>query len=131
MAAPNFKVGDDMGAIRIEADGSNDMAQIYSWLSRNRGQVVSLESERGGERQLTLGVPISGARAVIVTAALDNGMAGVLRAVASPAGGAARLAFDVRSKGGLGREAAQEIAVQVVEEISRQMAGEELVARVA
>src|SRR5262252_865459 len=116
MAALNVKVGDHMGAIRIEVDGGNDMTQVYSWLSRNRGQVVSLD----GERRVTLGVPISGARAVIVAAVLENGMGGVLRAVSHPAGGAARLVFDVRSRGGLEREVVREIGEEVVEAISRQ-----------
>jgi hypothetical protein len=116
-----------MGAIRIEVDGGNDMTQVYSWLSRNRGQVVSLD----GERRLTLGVPISGARAVIVAAMLENGMGGLLRAVSHPVGGSARLVFDVRSKGGLEREVVQEIGEEVVEAISRQIAGEDVVAQVA
>jgi len=61
-----------MSAIRTESDGANDLARVYLWLSRHRGQ--SVELDRGS--RLELGVPISGARAVIVGVALHPGPRG-------------------------------------------------------
>lgn len=116
-----------MGAIRIEADGGNAMADTYSWFSRHRNQVVTLDSQRS----VRLGVPISGARAVIVAAVLDNGIGGVLRALVNLTGPPIRLVFDVRARGGLGAEDVRIAGAEALDSISRQISEEESISRVA
>lgn len=116
-----------MSTIRIEADGAVDLSRTYLWLSRHRGQAIELDA---GHR-LTLGVPISGARAVIVAAVLDNGVGGVLRALSNPRGGGVRVVFDVRSRGGLDIDAVQALGAEVVEGVSKQITGDDVVAQVA
>lgn len=127
MAAPGVKVGDQMSTIRIEADGEVDLSRTHLWMSRHRGQVVDLDPER----KLTLGVPISGARAVIVAAVLDNGVGGVLRALSNPIDRRVRVVFDVRSRGGLDVDAVQALGAEVVQAVSRQIATDDLVEPVA
>src|SRR5256885_13466609 len=74
-----------MNAIRIETDGAAGLGRVYLWLTRHRGQVVELD----GARRLALGVPITGARAVIIAAVMqDDGttgpqLGGVLRAISN------------------------------------------------
>lgn len=116
-----------MGTMRIEADGASDLSRTYLWLSRHRGESVELPTGR----RLTLGVPISGARAVIVAAVLDNGVGGVLRALSNPGGAGARVVFDVRSRGGLDGERLRAVGAAVVEAIARQIAEDDLVEQVA
>lgn len=116
-----------MGAIRIEADGGSAMADTYSWFSRHRNQVVALDAHRS----VRLGVPISGARAVIVAAVLDNGIGGVLRALVNLTGSPIRLVFDVRARGGHGPEEVRSAGAEVLDSISRQISEEESVYRVA
>ncbi|HSS62675.1 MAG TPA: hypothetical protein VLK30_14575 [Candidatus Limnocylindrales bacterium] len=116
-----------MSTIRIEAGGAVDLSRAYLWLSRHRGQFIELDPER----RVTLGVPISGARAVIVAAVLGNGVGGVLRALSNPKDRAVRVVFDVRSRGGLDVDQVQALGAEVVEAISKQIAGEDLVAQVA
>lgn len=116
-----------MGVIRIEADGGSAMSDTYSWFSRHRNQVVTLDSHR----RVRLGVPISGARAVIVAAVLDNGIGGVLRALANLTGPPVRLVFDVRARGGLAPEKVQVDGAEILDSISRQISEEESVSRVA
>ncbi|HEV2414587.1 MAG TPA: hypothetical protein VGX27_07245 [Candidatus Dormibacteraeota bacterium] len=120
-------VEDEMGAIRIEADGGSAMADTYSWFSRHRNQVVTLDAHRS----VRLGVPISGARAVIVAAVLDNGIGGVLRALVNLTGSPIRLVFDVRARGGHGPEEVRSAGAEVLDSISRQISEEESVYRVA
>src|SRR5438445_13039946 len=102
-----------MSAIRTESDGANDLARVYLWGSRQRGQ--SVELDRGS--RLELGVPISGARAVIVGVALHPegleapSLGGVVRAISDGSGGApARLVFDGRALAGLSRSEALSLA---------------------
>lgn len=116
-----------MGAIRIEAEGGSAMGDVYAWLSRHRNQVVALDSHRS----VRLGVPISGARAVIVAAVLDNGIGGVLRALANLTGPPVRLVFDVRARAGFAPKDVQIAGADVLDLISRQIAEEESVSRVA
>src|SRR5260370_10796615 len=94
-----------MSAIRTESDGANDLARLYQWLSRHRGASVKLD--RGV--RLELGVPISGARAVIVGVALhrEGGQApvlgGVIRAISNFGAGPAPLVFHRRALAGVSR----------------------------
>jgi hypothetical protein len=123
-----------MSAIRIETDGTSDLASVYLWLSRHRGQIV--EIDRG--KRLTFGVPISGARAVIVAVVLqDDGrpgpqLGGVLRAISSRTDAEpVRLVFEGRSPSGLDPTEAQLLAAEVVDKISEQIAADDAVLNVA
>jgi len=120
--------------IRVEADGANDLDHVLLWLSQHRGQIVELDETK----RLALGVPISGARAVIVAAVLQDDnrpgpqLGGVLRAlsnrtVADPV----RLVFEGRSTGGLTPGEAEAAATQVLEKISELVADDGLIAEVA
>src|ERR1700694_6186839 len=89
-----------MNPIRVEAAGKTDLAHVYVWLSRHRGQVVLLDNSR----RLAFGVPISGARAVIAAVVLHNDeqpgtqVGGVLRALANRTNAVpVRLVFEGRS----------------------------------
>lgn len=115
-----------MAAIRIETDGASGMNKVYSWLARYRGQVIDLDTER----KLALGVPISGARAVIVAAVLGNGVGGVLRALADLSG-SVRLVFDIRSRAGLNPDEVRAIGTDALDAIARQIAEDDLVTKVA
>src|SRR2546422_11334513 len=57
-----------MSTIRIETDGTSDLARVYLWLTRHRGQAVQLDRNK----RLVFGVPIPGARAVIVAVSLQD-----------------------------------------------------------
>lgn len=122
-----------MSAIRTESDGANDLARIYLWLSRHRGGSVKLD--RG--IRLELGVPISGARAVIVGAALHRDgveapiLGGVIRAIANLGGAPARLVFDGRALAGLSRGEAQALAGDLLAAIDDVVTDDGLVANVA
>ena len=71
--------------IRIETDGASDLSHVYLWFARHRGQVVRLDDTKG----LVLGTPISGPRAVIVAAVLQDDrrpeprLGGVVRALSN------------------------------------------------
>jgi hypothetical protein len=116
-----------MGTIRIEADGAIEMSRVYRWLANHRGQVVPLDTER----TLTLGAPISGARAVIIAAVLNNGVGGVLRALANLTGPPIRFVFDIRSRAGLDPNEVRAIGVDALDAISRQIAEDDVVSQVA
>jgi|SRR5690348_16326347 hypothetical protein len=116
-----------MGTIRIEADGASEMSSVYRWMAKHRGQVVPLDTER----TLTLGAPISGARAVIIAAVLNNGVGGVLRALANLTGPPIRFVFDIRSRAGLDPGEVRAIGADTLDAISRQIAEDEVVSRVA
>lgn len=116
-----------MGAIRIEADGASEMSRVYRWLANHRGQVVALDADK----TLTLGVPISGARAVIIAAVLNNGVGGVLRALANITGPPIRLVFDIRAKAGLDANEVRAIGAEALDAISRQIAEDAAISQVA
>lgn len=123
-----------MSTIRIETDGTSDLARVYLWLARHRGQVVELDDYR----RLTLGVPISGARAVIVAAVLRDDrrpqtqLGGVVRAMSNRiAAEPVRLVFDGRALGSLPRGEAEAEATEVLRRISDLVAEDEFVAEVA
>ncbi|TMC54431.1 MAG: hypothetical protein E6J20_05050 [Chloroflexi bacterium] len=123
-----------MSAIRTESDGASDLARVYLWLSRHRGQSVALD--RGA--RLELGVPISGARAVIVGVALHPEgveaprLGGVVRAISNGSGETpARLVFDGRALAGLSRGEAQSLADELLATINDLVAEDDLVADVA
>ena len=123
-----------MGAIRIEADGTSDLARAHQWMTRHRGQVVQLD----GTRQLRLGVPITGARAVIVAAVLEAQsrhepqLGGVLRALSSRTSAEpVRLVFEGRSPGGLTPGETETVAAALLKDVDAQIASDELEAKVA
>ncbi|GEM_PF-4224592 len=123
-----------MNPIRVEADGTTDLARVYLWLSRHRGQVVQLD--RG--RRLAFGVPISGARAVIAAVVLQDDeqpgpqLGGVLRALANRTNAEpVRLVFEGRSPAQVSREDARAHATQLLDEISTMVADDDPVAHVA
>lgn len=123
-----------MNEVRIEIDGPTDLASVYRWLSQRRGQVIELDTNR----RLALGVPISGARAVIVAALLQDDtrpgpqLGGVVRALSSQVHAApVRLAFEGRSPSGLSPEDAQIVAAGVLDAITQQIESDEMVANVA
>lgn len=123
-----------MSTIRIETDGTSDLARVYLWLTRHRGQVVELDTTR----RLVLGVPISGARAVIVAAVLQDDsrpqaqLGGVLRAVSNrTAAEPVRWVFDGRALGGLPRGEAEVEAAAILEKMTELVAEDERVAEVA
>src|SRR2546427_11203191 len=74
-----------MSTIRIETDGTSDLARVYLWLTRHRGQAVELDRNK----RLVFGVPISGPRAVIVAVSPQDDrrpgtqLGGVMRAISS------------------------------------------------
>src|SRR2546425_12456493 len=74
-----------MSTIRIETDGRSDLSRVYLWLTRHRGQAIELDRTK----RLVFGVPISGARAVIVAVSLQDDrrpgtqLGGVMRAISS------------------------------------------------
>jgi hypothetical protein len=116
-----------MGTIRIESDGTSEMSRVYRWLANHRGQAVPLDADR----TVTLGAPISGARAVIIAAVLNNGVGGVLRALANITGPPIRFVFDIRSRAGLGANEVRTIGAQALDAISRQIAEDDVVSQVA
>lgn len=128
--------------VRIESDSASDLARVYVWLSRHRGQSVDLgngsQTRLAGGGRLSFGIPMSGARAVIsaVNLYLDGTeepvLGGVLRALSNrTAGGPARLVFDGRSPARLPREEAQLTAAEMLDTIVELIAADDLVAEVA
>ena len=115
-----------MGTIRVESDDGSELWQVYVWLARHRNQVVALDPDRN----LTLGAPISGARAIIVAAVLNTGVGGVLRALSNLTGPPVRLVFDIRSRGGLDADEVRAAGANALDSISRQIA-EDLISEVA
>src|SRR5437870_7319814 len=110
-----------MSTIRIETDGTSDLARVYLWLTRHRGQAIELDRSK----RLVFGVPISGARAVIVAVVLqDDGkpgtqIGGVLRAISSRVDTEpVRLVFEGRSPAGLSPAAAEAGGARVLEPVS-------------
>jgi len=123
-----------MGTIRIEADGAGDLSQVYQWFTRHRGSSVELDRTR----RLAFGIPITGARAVIVAVTLqDEGtpgpqLGGVVRAISNRTSlEPVRLVFEGRSPAGLERGEAEAMAAEILEVVSKRMTNRELVERVA
>lgn len=122
-----------MGAIRIERDGESALDRVRGWLTRHRGEVLRLD----GTRRVALGSPITGARAVIIAATVeDEGrpgpeLGGVIRALSARTDGEpARLVFEGRAAGGLAPDRAEVVATEMLRVINRQIAEDE-VAKVA
>jgi hypothetical protein len=120
--------------IRIEAPGTADLPRVHHWLSRHRGQTVELDRTK----QLEFGVPISGARAVLVAVTLQDGddhaprIGGVMRAIASRVDGdPVRLVFEGRSPARLPGEQAESEALRMLGAISALMAEVEPISQVA
>jgi hypothetical protein len=123
-----------MDAIRTETRGAIDLARARQWLSRHRGQVIEL-SPAG---QLELGVPITGAGAVLVAVTLQNSrdrapeLGGVVRALASPVEGEPiRLVFEGRSPTHLAPAQAQSAASELLVAMSELLAEDDPIAEVA
>ena len=120
--------------IRIEADGASDLGQTRSWLARHRGEVVRLDETR----RLALGNPISGARAVMISAVLQDDarrgpeIGGVVRALSNRSESEpARLVFEGRSPAGLPQVEAEAIAAEILERISGLVVDDQPLAEVA
>jgi hypothetical protein len=116
----------DMGNLRVEADGISNLADVHRWMSDHRGQVVELD----GHRRLALGLPISGARAVIVPTLLQDDahpgpqLRGVLRALVSGDGRApVKMVFDVASRGAFDHSTVREVGSDVLHSVSVLVAG--------
>ena len=123
-----------MSTIRIETDGTSDLARVYLWLTRHRGQAIELDRTK----RLVFGVPISGARAVIVAVSLQDDrrpgaqLGGVMRAISSRVDtDPVRLVFEGRSPGGLTPSEAERVATRILDAISHQIASDDLVENVA
>ena len=115
-------MGDDMGTIRVEADGATEMSHVQRWLSAHRGQEVGVDPDK----ILTLGAPIIGARAVIIAAVLNNGVGGVLRALTN-LGGSVRFVFDIRARAGLNAEQVKAVGTETLDAIARHIANYEAI----
>jgi len=120
--------------VRVEADGANDLDRVLLWFSQHRGQIVELDDTK----RVALGVPISGARAVIVAAVLQDDdrpgpqLGGVLRAISNrSAAEPVRLVFDGRSSGGLTPAEAEALATMVLDRISELVGDDHRIAEVA
>src|SRR5919109_4995047 len=120
--------------IRIETDGPGDLARITLWLAQHRGKMVQIDDSR----RLILGTPITGARAVIVAAVLqddahpDPQIGGVVRALANRTDAEpVRLVFEGRSPAGLPRDEAEGIASELLERISSLVVDDRPMAEVA
>jgi hypothetical protein len=120
--------------VRVEADGANDLDRVLLWFSQHRGQIVELDDTK----RVALGVPISGARAVIVAAVLQDDdrpgpqLGGVLRAISSrSAAEPVRLVFDGRSSGRLTPAEAEALALMVLDRISELVGDDDRIAEVA
>jgi hypothetical protein len=123
-----------MGTIRIEADGAGDLSQVNRWFARHRGGVVELDQTR----RIALGIPITGARAVLVAVTLQDErrprpeLGGVVRAISSRTNlEPVRLVFEGRSPIGLPRSEAEAMATEVLHAVSRSITTDDLVERVA
>ena len=123
-----------MSTIRIETDGRSDLSRVYLWLTRHRGQAIELDRTK----RLVFGVPISGARAVIVAVSLQDDrrpgtqLGGVMRAISSRVDtDPVRLVFEGRSPGGLTPSEAERVATRILDAISHQIASDDLVENVA
>src|SRR3989442_14179567 len=113
-----------MSTIRIGTDGTSDLALVYLWLTRHRGQAVELDRNK----RLVFGVPISGARAVIVAVALQDDrrpgtqLGGVMRAISSRIDTEpVRLVLEGRSPAGLAPAEAERDVLKVLPAISPHM----------
>ena len=120
--------------IRIETDGASDLGRVHHWLTRHRGEVVNLD----GTRRLALGTPISGARAVIIAAVVQDDahpgpqIGGVVRALSNRSDfEPVRLVFEGRSPAGLPREEAEATAMAILERISWLVVDDQSLAEVA
>src|SRR5437588_10001989 len=110
-----------MSTIRIETDGTSDLARVYLWLTRHRGQAIELDRTK----RLVFGVPISGARAVSVAVSLQDDrrpgaqLGGVMRAISSRVDSdPVRLVFEGRSPGGPTPRAAARVGAGLLDALS-------------
>lgn len=123
-----------MSRIRIEADGTTDLSRVYLWLSAHRGQTVDLDETR----RVALGTPISGARAVIVAASVQDDnlpgpqLGGVLRALSNlDPRQPVRFAYDVRATAGLDAATVEHVGSDVVRAVSALIGEAQPAAKVA
>lgn len=123
-----------MSTIRIEAEGTSDLGRVHAWMDQHRGAVVQLDATK----RLQLGTPISGARAVIVSAVLQDDarpgpqLGGVVRVLSNPTGvEPARLVFEGRSPAGLTSDEAEAAAAELLREFDARIATDTIESMVA
>jgi hypothetical protein len=128
------RFGDEMSTIRIEVDGAGDLSEVYRWFTQHRGGVVELDRTR----RLSFGIPITGARAVIVAVTLQDErrlgpqMGGVVRAISNRTSlEPVRMVFEGRSPIGVARSEAEAMAMEILETVSKRMTTGEPAERVA
>jgi hypothetical protein len=121
--------------IRAELPALTSLARICVWLSHHRGSTVELP---GPSRRVSLGVPLTAARATICAIALhvegDDApvLSGCLRAIANQApAGPARLVFDGRGQTRVARELAESTAAEMLVSLAERIASDDLLESVA
>jgi len=128
------RFGDEMSTIRIEAEGPGGLSQVYEWFTRHRGSIIELDRSR----RLGFGIPIIGARAVIVAVTLQDErqprpqLGGVVRAISNRTDlEPVRLVFEGRSPIGMSPDEAEALATEILDVVAKRMIAGELVERVA
>ncbi len=123
-----------MGTIRVETGGTSNVADVYRWLSDHRGQVVDLDEQK----RIALGIPISGARAVIVAAVVQDDtrpgpqLRGTLRALSTADDREpARMIFDVRATGAVDSSTVRELGSGVLQSVTALVSRSEALSTVA
>jgi hypothetical protein len=121
--------------IHAEQPALTSLARICLWLSHHRGTAVELG---GRSWRVSLGVPLTAARAAICPIALHMGgdgaalVSGCLRAIATPAiTGPARLVFEGRSPNRLTRDEADSAAAEMLSALAERIASDDLLESVA
>jgi hypothetical protein len=121
--------------IRAELPAQTSLARIALWLSHHRGTEVELG---GHQWQVSVGVPLTAARAAICPIALHTGgdaaalVSGCLRAIANPAiSEPARLVFEGRSPTRLTRGEADSAAAEMLSALAERIASDDLLESVA
>ena len=121
--------------IRAEQPALTSLARICLWLMHHWGTTVELG---GPSRRVSLGAPLTAARAAICPIALyaepDDApvLSGCLRAIANATPtGPARLVFEGRSQNSLKRDEADSTAAEMLDALASRIASDDLLESVA
>lgn len=121
--------------IRAGQPALTNLARICLWLSHHRGSTVELPGPSG---RVSLGVPLTAARAAICAIALhvdgDDAplLSGCLRAIANQApAGPARLVFEGRGQTSVTRELAESTAAAMLQALAERIESDDLLESVA